>query len=53
MMIQLSKDVPSVATQVDEVSNWALEFDALVERIGPYFARSEARVRARDYLVGR
>ena len=51
-MFQLSLDVPSVPTQVDQVSNWALEFDALAERIGPHFARSEARVRARDYLVG-
>jgi SRSO17 transposase len=51
-MFQLSLDMPSVATQVDEVSNWAEQFDALVERIGPYFARSEARARARDYLVG-
>jgi SRSO17 transposase len=51
-MFQLSLDVPSVQAQVDEVNNWANEFDALVERIGPHFARSEARVRARDYLVG-
>ena len=51
-MFQLSFDVPSVSTQVDEVSKWALEFDTLVERISPHFARTEARVRARDYLIG-
>jgi SRSO17 transposase len=51
-MFQLSLDVPAVPRQVDGVSNWALEFDALVKRIGSHFARSEARVRARDYLQG-
>ncbi len=51
-MFQLSLDVPAVPTQVDGVSNWALEFDALVKRIGSHFARTEARVRARDYLQG-
>ncbi len=51
-MYQQSLDVPSVGAQVDEVNNWANEFDAVVERIGPHFARTEARVRARDYLVG-
>jgi len=51
-MFQLSFDVPSVPTQVDEISKWAIEFDTLVERICPYFARTEARVRARDYLIG-
>jgi SRSO17 transposase len=51
-MFQQSLDVPSVPTQIDEISNWALEFDAFVERIGPHFARTEARLRARDYLQG-
>jgi SRSO17 transposase len=51
-MFQLSFDVPSVSTQVDEVSKWEKEFDTLVERITPHFARTEARVRARDYLIG-
>lgn len=51
-MYQQGLDVPPVSTQVDEVRNWANEFDALVERISPHFARSEARARARDYLVG-
>ncbi len=51
-MFQQALDVPSVPTQVDEVSNWADKFDALVERIGPHFARTEARVRAKDYLQG-
>lgn len=51
-MFQQALDVPAVSTQVDEVSNWAKEFDALAERMSPHFARSEARVRARDYLVG-
>lgn len=51
-MFQQSLDVPSVPTQFDEVSKWANEFDALVERIGPHFARTEARVRARDYIQG-
>jgi len=52
VMFQQALDVPSVPIQINEVSKWALEFDALVERIGPYFARTEARVRARDYLQG-
>lgn len=51
-MLERSSDVPSVQAQVDEVNKWANEFDALVERIGPHFARTEARVRARDYLQG-
>ncbi len=51
-MLERSLDVPSVQAQVDEVNKWANEFDALVERIGPHFARTEARVRARDYLQG-
>ena len=51
-MFQLSFDVPSVQAQVDQVNNWANEFDALVERIGSHLARSQARIRARDYLVG-
>lgn len=51
-MFQQALDVPSVPTQVDEVNKWANEFDALVERIGPHFARTEARVRAKDYLQG-
>ncbi len=51
-MFQQALDVPSVPTQVDEVSNWGDEFDVLIERISPDFARTEARVRARDYLVG-
>ncbi|MBW4636968.1 MAG: hypothetical protein KME05_01830 [Gloeocapsa sp. UFS-A4-WI-NPMV-4B04] len=40
--------MPSVRAQVNEVNNWANKFDAVVERIEPHFARSEAR----DYLVG-
>lgn len=51
-MFQQALDVPSVPAQVEQVTRWEKEFDALVERIGPHFARSEARVRARDYLVG-
>jgi len=51
-MYQQALDVPPVSTWVDEVSSWANEFDALAERISPHFACSEARVRARDYLVG-
>jgi len=51
-MYQQALDVPPVSTWVDEVSSWANEFAALAERISPHFARSEARVRARDYLVG-
>ncbi len=51
-MFQLSLDIPSVPAQVEEVTRWEKEFDALVERIGPHFSRTEARVRARDYLVG-
>lgn len=52
MMFQLLLDVPSISSQVEAVTNWEKEFDALVERIGPHFARSEARIRARDYLIG-
>ncbi len=48
----LSAILPSVPAQVERVTRWEKEFDALVERIGPHFARTEARVRARDYLVG-
>ena len=51
-MFQLSSDIPSVPAQVEEVTRWEKEFDALVERIGSHFSRTEARVRARDYLVG-
>ncbi|MDZ4871070.1 MAG: IS701 family transposase ISAzo35 [Chroococcidiopsis cubana SAG 39.79] len=51
-MFQQALEVPSVQVQVDEVNNWVNEFDAVVERIGPHFARSEARVRARDYMIG-
>ena len=51
-MFQLSLDTPSVPAQVDEVTRWENEFDALVESIAPHFSRTEARVRARDYLVG-
>ena len=42
VMFQLSKDVPSVSIQVDEVNNWANEFDVLMKRISHYFARTEA-----------
>lgn len=34
------------------VEQWVAELDALVERIGLHFARSEARMRAKDYLKG-
>ena len=51
-MFQQALDVPSVPAQVERVTRWEKEFDALVERIGPHFARTEARVRAKDYLVG-
>lgn len=51
-MFQLSLDTPSVPGQVDEVTRWESEFDALVESIAPHFSRTEARVRVRDYLVG-
>lgn len=51
-MFHATLDVPSVSTQVDEVTNWAKEFDAVVERIAPHFTRSEVRLRVRDYLQG-
>ena len=51
-MFHATLDVPSVPTQVDEVTNWAKEFDAVVERIAPHFIRSEVRLRVRDYLQG-
>jgi SRSO17 transposase len=35
-----------------EVERWEAELDQLVERIGPYFARSETRRRALTYLQG-
>ncbi len=31
---------------------WATAFDAVCERIGPVFARSETRERAQSYLRG-
>lgn len=34
------------------IDDWVAELDALVARIGPHFARSEARTRASDYLKG-
>jgi SRSO17 transposase len=37
---------------MDEIEQWAAELDALMTRIGPRFARSEARARAKDYLKG-
>lgn len=37
---------------MDEVESWAWELDALMERIGHRFVRSEARQRAKDYLKG-
>lgn len=37
---------------MDEIEQWASELDALMERIGKRFARSEARERAKAYLVG-
>lgn len=51
-MFQQALDVPSVQSQINEITNWAKEFDAVVERIAPFFARSEARHRAREYLLG-
>ncbi len=36
----------------EQVQGWAAELDALMQRIGPRFARSEARQRARMYLQG-
>jgi SRSO17 transposase len=35
-----------------QVEAWAAELDALMQRIGPRFVRSEARGRARAYLQG-
>lgn len=35
-----------------EVEQWAAELDALMERIGPRFARSEARQQAKAYVKG-
>jgi len=37
---------------VEQVEAWAAELDALMQRIGPRFARSEARQRAKAYLQG-
>ena len=37
---------------VEQVETWASELDVLMRRIGPRFARSEARQRARAYLQG-
>jgi SRSO17 transposase len=34
------------------LEQWASELDALMDRIGSRFARSEARTRAKDYLKG-
>lgn len=37
---------------MEEVEGWAAELDGLLERIGPRFARSEARERAAAYVKG-
>jgi len=37
---------------MDRITSWLEHFDELVERIGPRFARSEARARAKAYLQG-
>ena len=38
--------------EIEQVETWAAELDALMQRIGPRFVRSEARQRARAYLQG-
>jgi SRSO17 transposase len=38
--------------EIEQVESWAAELDALMQRIGPRFVRSEARQRARAYLQG-
>jgi len=35
-----------------DVTTWIEELDHLMERIGPRFVRSEARQRAKGYLLG-
>ena len=35
-----------------QVEEWAAELDALMQRVGPRFVRSEARERTRAYLQG-
>jgi SRSO17 transposase len=44
----------TVATTITpkDVSSWGQQLDSVVERIASRFARSEARGRVRDYLVG-
>lgn len=37
---------------MDVIQQWASALDALMARIGPRFARAEARTRATDYLKG-
>jgi SRSO17 transposase len=37
---------------MEAVESWVSELDALMERIGPRFARSEARERAKAYVKG-
>ena len=38
--------------EIEQVETWATELDALMQRIGSRFVRSEARQRARAYLQG-
>src|SRR4051794_12998271 len=43
---------PPILPTIESVRGWADELDAVAERIGQRFARSEPRRRAREYLRG-
>lgn len=42
----------SIAAQIETVTNWTTELDQFIEQIRHRFARSETRVRVKQYLQG-
>jgi SRSO17 transposase len=42
----------SIAAQIETVTNWTAQLDQFVEQIRHRFARSETRIRVKQYLQG-